>query len=168
MYVHVLTFPLRSTDPFLPIQPKSKIDIGWARDSSFQLWSKSKLAVWWCGKSARLLLTRCPIAYHHSLQQDFEVSGFPPPPGLHDLSCESIHWAIRKSAFSYRQCSQKDNREIIITLLAIKSHNASLIYCRLEPKPDCAIPAVENIPLRSDGKWLSADTLRHNSGRAEK
>lgn len=58
--------------------------------------------------------------------------------------------------------------EIMITLLAIKSHNASLIYCRLEPKPDCAIPAVENIPLRSDGKWLSADTLRHNSGRAEK
>lgn len=53
-------------------------------------------------------------------------------------------------------------------LLAIKSYSASLSYCRLEPKPDCDIPAVENIPLRSHGKWQSADTLRHYSGRAEK
>lgn len=62
------SFPLRCTDPFLPIPPESKIATEWAWDGSFQLWLKSKPAVRWCGKRARLLLTRCLMACCQSLQ----------------------------------------------------------------------------------------------------
>lgn len=63
-----LIFPLRCTDPVLPIPPESKIATGRDWDGSFRLWLKSKPAVWWCGKRARLLLTRCLIARCQSLQ----------------------------------------------------------------------------------------------------
>lgn len=63
---------------------------------------------------------------------------------------------------------RKDNREILITFLAVRSHIVSQSYHRSEPKPSCDIPAAENLPLRSLRKWQSADSVRQYLGKAEK
>lgn len=75
-------------------------------------------------KELDLLLTRCLIAYSKAGGERFFRLAWPCIPSV-----------ICKHAFSCKRCSPKDDREIIIMFLTIKAHNASLIYCRLKPKP---------------------------------